>query len=588
MKNVTNAATAMNGQEKQVVDEDFVLKEVIQTLDELRKSKLLCDVTVRAEGQDFPAHQCVLSAGSRYFRALFTSELKVRESEHNLIELTEIPCDAFNLVLEYIYSGEVKISSSNVQDLVVAADYLIIPSLKSEACLFLEESMNVSNCLALETFASKFSCESLKKAAVTYNRENFVAVAKSKDFLSLDLQRVKDLLCDDKINVPQEEEVYEAMIGWVKHDLESRECFLAELLKCVRLFSMSKYSLRQILEEEELVKKSLDCMSIVVSGLDYFLFPDRFQGTSLSPRMSLGEYENVVVLTGGVNVNNQSLRRIHFFGVSAKTWLNSSHSIPDSYGRFHEAVVCGGLLYVVGRGRYPYGSTRTRIYYFKPKQNEWSSTSKSYSIDKDCSVTTFNEVLYVTGGENNWNRTQAYNPSLDEWKEVESMQTGRAGHCSIVLQKHIYVIAGHNGTECLNSVECYDPSTDQWKAIASISKPRRFAAAATSCGKILVVGGYSDMSDSLATEASCEIYDPSTNQWSLVSSPAFPRAACGIVSMDDKIYLFGGRNEEQFMKTVDCFDVQCNEWHEFAEMPIDLQSSHLRASLLKLPKKCLS
>lgn len=168
------------------------------------------------------------------------------------------------------------------------------------------------------------------------------------------------------------------------------------------------------------------------------------------------------------------------------------------------------------------------------------------------------------------------------------MKRGRAAHCAVVLQKHIYVIAGHNGTICHNSVECYDPSTDQWKTIPSISKARRFAAAATARGKIVVVGGYSDVSPSLNTEASCEMFDPSTNEWSLVSSPAFPRAACGIVSMDDIIYLFGGRNEEHLMKTVERFDVQRNEWREVAVMPDSVQCSHLKASLLKLPRKFMS
>ena len=100
---------------------------VIQTFDELRKSKLLCDKNVRAEGQGFQAHRFVSSAGSPYFRALFTSELKVREREDDLIELSEITCDALTEVMEYIYSGKAKISSSNAQDLVVAADNLIIP-----------------------------------------------------------------------------------------------------------------------------------------------------------------------------------------------------------------------------------------------------------------------------------------------------------------------------------------------------------------------------------------------------------------------------------------------------------------------------
>lgn len=576
----------MNEQQKQVLDE-VVKEELIQKLDEFRKSDLLCDVTVRAKGRDFPAHRCVLSAGSPYFRALFTSELKVRESEDNLIQLTEVTCEALTEVLQFIYTGKATINASNAQDVVVAADYLIIPSLKSKASLFLEESINVSNCLALESFASQYSCESLKQAAVTYCLEHFVAVAKSSDYQSLELRKVKELLSDDKINVPQEEEVYEAMIRWLKHEVESRESLLPELLKCLRLFSMSKYSLRQILEEEELVKRNPSCMAIVLSGLDYSLFPDQFQGTSLTPRLSLGEYEDVVVLTGGLFANHQTSNKTRCFVLSTKKWLNSLPAMPKSCSSL-DAAVCGGLLCVVGFDVSVF-SSEAYVQSFNPRKIKWNWVSEDgHKVGKDFSVTSLNELLYVTGGEDSWCRTLVYNPVLAEWKQVAPMKTGRAAHCAVVLQKQIYVIAGHNGTICHNCVECYVPSTNQWKRIPSMSKARRFPAAATAHGKIVVVGGYSDLSASLNTEVSCEMFNPHTNAWSLIASPAFPRAACGIVSMDDIIYLFGGRNEEYFLKTVERFDIQRNEWREVAVMPNSHQCSHLKASLLTLPRKFIS
>ena len=114
-------------------------------------------------------------------------------------------------------------------------------------------------------------------------------------------EKVKKLLCKDEIDVSQEEHIYEAVITWVKHDQASRECFFPELLKCVRLFSLSKYSLRKILEEEELVTKNHTCLSVVLNGLDFILFPDRFQNVPHKPRLSLQKYEHVVILTGGYN-----------------------------------------------------------------------------------------------------------------------------------------------------------------------------------------------------------------------------------------------------------------------------------------------
>ncbi len=503
-----------NAKEHGVVFEDFK-DELLYSLNELRETNILCDTTIRTEGQDFPAHKCVLSAASPYFRAMFTSELKEKES--NLVELQDAKSTTISDVLQFIYTSKASIDCSNAQDLVIIADYLIIPSLKTKAALFLEASLNASNCLALESFASRYNCELLKQVAVAYKFENFVAVAKSEDFRVLDSEKIKELICSDEINVSKEEEVYEAVIAWVKNDLPSRECLLPEILKCIKLFSVSKYSLRKILDEE-LVSKNPTCTGVVIKALDVFLFPDRFQEMSLKPRLSLDNYENVVVLTGG-EYKSTSNSDTRCFVPSTGSWV-SLPMMPYPHSH-HGAAVCGGLLYTLG------GKNSMPMCSFNPKQNKWSSHGKTLNV-KDCSVTSFHEELYVIGGEGSWHDVQIYNPVLDKWTQGAPMETRHAGHSAVVLQEHIYVIAGHDGTVCQNSVECYDPLIDQWSKVSNVSKARRFAAAATAAEKIVLVGGFGDMTVT-NIEPSCEIYEPSANQWSLVSSPTRLRAAGGIV-----------------------------------------------------------
>ena len=244
----------------------------------------------------------------------------------------------------------------------------------------------------------------------------------------------------------------------------------------------------------------------------------------------------------------------------------------------HGAAVCGGLLYVLGGV-----NALAPMCYFNPKVNKWSSHGEFFTL-KCCSVTSFREELYVIGGEGSWCNVQIFNPVLEKWRNGSLMETRRAGHNAVVLQGSIYAIAGHNGNVCQNSVECYNPLTDQWKKVSNISKARRFAAAATTAEKIIVVGGFGDMTDA-TIEPSCEMFEPSTNQWSLVSSPLKPRAAHGIVSIDDAIYLFGGENEFTLEGTVERFDVKNNEWKRVGYMPETMQASYFGTSLLKLPKE---
>lgn len=64
-------------------------KSILNAMNSLRKSNTLCDITLRVESTDFPAHRIVLAACSDYFCAMFTSEVPelCRKKNANLFTL---------------------------------------------------------------------------------------------------------------------------------------------------------------------------------------------------------------------------------------------------------------------------------------------------------------------------------------------------------------------------------------------------------------------------------------------------------------------------------------------------------------------
>ena len=574
------AATAIqNAEENQKVLCDKPFKEeLLDKLNELRKDNTLCDVTLQIEGQNFSAHRCVLSAASPYFRSLFTSGFK--ENKDSVIVLEDTKPAVLSEVLRFIYTGEALVNATNAHDLVKIADYLIIPRLKMEVSEYLEECIDATNCLALESFADQFGCESLKQAASEFKIKNFISVVKSEDFKTLNFDKVKELISRDEIIVSKEEEVYEAIVSWVQHDTLSRECLFSELLKCLRLFSITKHSLQQMLMEE-LVLKSRNCLSILLEGLDYFFSPDCFLSMSLKPRTCLSIMEPVIFLTGGHTETNGADQKgtinTHGYLLSKNSCL-SLPKMPFPCTR-HGAAVCCGQLYLVG------GKPESPACIFNPIKNMWTVMEGEASNTLHCSVTAFNEELYVIGGDEHLKRVDKYNPSLDEWKEFASMKTSRACHCAVVVENLIYVLGGRDNSVCHKSIECFSASTNHWTDRPSMNVARQFAGAAVSCGKIFIAGGYSD-TDFRSLEGSCEMFDPVQDQWSLVSSPVVPRAACAMVSLDNHLYLFGGEDRAFKYDSVECYDVETDKWDLCGTMPEKLAC--VQAFLLVMPKKYIN
>ena len=479
------AATAIQNAEEKVLCDKAFKEGLLDKLNELRKDNTLCDVTLQIEGQNFSAHRCVLSAASPYFRSLFTSGFK--ENKDSTIVLQDTKPAVLSEALRFIYTGEALVNATNAQDLVKIADYFIVPRLKTKMSKYLEECIDSTNCLALESFADQFGCESLKQVASEFKLKNFISVVKSEDFKTLNFNKVKELISHDEIIVSKEEDVYAAIVSWVKHDTLSRECLFSELLKCLRLFSISKHSLLQMLKCE-LVLKNWTCLSTLHEALEFFFSPDSFLGMSLKPRTCLSTVESAIILTGGhTEMNGEDQKGIvntHCYLLSKKHWL-SLRTMPFRRTR-HGAAVCCGKLYVLG------GKSDAPVCTFNPIKNKWNAQKEKASIRMHCSVTALNEELYVTGGEQQWNRVEKYSPILAEWKEVSSMKIGRAAHCAIALRNLIFVLGGYRGNDCHKSIECFDASTNQWTDGPSMNVARQFAGASVSCGKIFIAGGYRD------------------------------------------------------------------------------------------------
>ena len=92
------------------------------------------------------------------------------------------------------------------------------------------------------------------------------------------------------------------------------------------------------------------------------------------------------------------------------------------------------------------------------------------------------------------------------------MPTAKSELISTVLDNKIYVIGGfENGRSPTPEVEVYDPISNNWSIVASLPQPLNHTAAASYNGKLYMVGGgYLDRN---ALSSRLFIYDSSTNQW---------------------------------------------------------------------------
>lgn len=130
------------------------------------------------------------------------------------------------------------------------------------------------------------------------------------------------------------------------------------------------------------------------------------------------------------------------------------------------------------------------------------------------------QVLVVGGADRDFepsDATDLFDPSRRLWQAMPPMHDPRTGHSATSLETgDVLVAGGFDGHgRALASAEVFDHDTHRWISVQPLAEARgKHAAVRLSDGRVLIAGGASDQ-ETRRRLASTEIYDPSTQTFSL-------------------------------------------------------------------------
>ena len=210
------------------------------------------DIHLKVGEDIFPAHRIVLAANSDYFHAMFTDGMK--ESNQEVIELKDeiISPDALKIVMESIYTGDLRVDKENVFEVLAAADHLQVTTVVQQCCDFLKTEfiqlrLDLQNYTLLSTVADRHGLKDLQEAAEKKLASMFKDVSESEEFLThIAEEQLQILLNRDDVVAPSETFVLKSVIQWIKHKKEERMAVAAKVIGAVRL---GLVDIRVVIEE---------------------------------------------------------------------------------------------------------------------------------------------------------------------------------------------------------------------------------------------------------------------------------------------------------------------------------------------------
>ena len=329
------------------------------------------------DGKEFQAHRNVLSQASPFFEKLLNADMK--ENNEGVIRLEWISESQMEDILQFIYTGSVQISTQeDAENIIAAANYLLLSNLKGIAGKFFEQHTTIENCISIYySVAEQYSCEDLIASTRKFINAKLGTVAAYDDFLNLTSHEVEKWISGDEIEIDAEENVFDIIVRWINHDKSERSGKFGELFRHVRLTTISREFLLSDVLTNDLVRENEDSFAIVTGALNWIdRLGDCYAPRPHSPRKALTKSAIVITCTDIYEVVHPCL-----YLPATDEW----YRLPAPEGNPGKIVSYRGKLFSV-----PENISRSQCY--DPDFNRWFPAPWT-ELDPNFSTDTVFEVL---------------------------------------------------------------------------------------------------------------------------------------------------------------------------------------------------
>ena len=326
---------------------DSSASDTLSLLRDMQLNGKLCDVVLTTEsGESISAHRVILAASSPFFKGLFATNLA--EKDQQVVLLKEIDFDILKAVVASTYNAEISIPKDQVKSLLMAADLFQMQHIFDVCCKYLATQITPHNCLSLGAFADFHNCKTLHNLCTKFASEHFEEVISCDEFLLLPCNQLKELICRDDIQVSSEEVVYNSVLQWVYHDLETRQEMFTSIMSHVRLPFVSTEFLSSSVKQEHLMLSEDGCQGYIQEAILYKSSPEKRPTLRNSPRAKPRKpcgLQDVIITAGGMG-RGGPLSLIEQFEMRTDTWSNLAEMDLACYGL--AACILNGCLYATG------------------------------------------------------------------------------------------------------------------------------------------------------------------------------------------------------------------------------------------------
>nr|XP_039247555.1 kelch-like protein 28 [Styela clava] len=506
--------------------------EILQQLNEYRKTGRHCNFMIKAGSEELPVHKNIVSASSDYFKAMLSHENV--ETKSGVVEIKEFDEVCVKKCVDFIYTGDAYVAKEKRETLMGVAHMMQLQRLCDSIAIFLEDDLDSRSFYQTKKIANRYDCKQLEEKCNQFALQCFIEIAQSDEFMDLD-EKFISFLMESKETKAKEEVKCKMLLAWTKHDIDERkECFLSLVMK----FQLTKMTLsyrRFLVANEPLIFESAKSLQLL----------------TLSVFDSTGNFsEKDVNLTNNKQlvVFDQTSQRMHSHDIDDKTWKPMQTIENAIIQNLYSAVVMESYIYVICTNGSFY-----RLEYAESNA-KWEQMTNP-NLQYACVVALDGFVYGIEYGSFS-NIMEIYDPSNNRWTRLTNKSLILACESLVAADGKVFCFAGQSKQQyqATNQVEIYDPVTSTWSMDNRSLNEARYCASATVTEEgIYVMGGC----NVYGTSTTVEFRSSVTKTWMMLKPMKNARSEFRSCVIDGKVYVIGGN---QNSANIEEYDPETKEW----------------------------
>jgi len=330
---------------------------------------------------------------------MFLSPMKERYQSE--VEIHQFDGKAVRSLIDFMYCGEININEGNVLNLLAVADFLQMEDVKLFCFKFLENNLNIDNCLEIIKLSTQYNFPLSLKKAYLYVADNFDQVAQTDTFKILSKPNLVSLISELNSSMVKQSSVYNAILSWT-HQNESRKVDFTGLFLHLDLKSISKQFLQKVVSKEPLVEQNIDCLKALLSSVFAKLDDD-----------DESKFMKILCVDG---CDPRSVFKVY----SGSGDISKAYPPVPTQPQHRRLLKLNNFVYCIGGWSKVDGGVTNKVHRLNLTESnlKWNEMASMSENRYYFGAADYSGYLVVNGNNSNSQTTEVYNERMNSWKNI--------------------------------------------------------------------------------------------------------------------------------------------------------------------------